>query len=306
MAREIVIGTRDSALALWQARWVLEQLQKHHPEHTFKMVEMKTQGDKILDVALAKIGDKGLFTKELEIAMLNREIDLAVHSMKDLPTRLPEGLTIGAICVREEPGDVLIGRTAHSVDELPQGAKVGTSSLRRRAQLKKHRPDLQIEDLRGNLNTRMRKLEEQGFDAIVLAAAGVIRLGWEDRISQRIPFGISLPAVGQGSVGIEIREGDEEILKLVKVLEDPAAAMAITAERTMLRTLEGGCQIPIGAYGRIEDGQLVLDGLVASLDGETILRTQVKGEPGEAEKIGLQAAQNLLDQGAQEVLKSLR
>lgn len=219
MTREIVIGTRDSNLALWQTRWVLENLTRLNPEYKFRVIEMKTQGDKILDVALAKIGDKGLFTKELEVAMLDGEIDLAVHSMKDMPTKLPEGLKIGAICQREEAGDVLIGRTAKTLAELPHGARVGTSSLRRRAQILKYRPDLQIEDIRGNLNTRMEKLTRQGLDAIVLAAAGVIRLGWEDQITERISFDVSLPAVGQGSVGIEIRANDPEVENIIKKLD---------------------------------------------------------------------------------------
>lgn len=306
MTREIVIGTRDSALALWQTHWVLENLSRFNPEYQFRVMEMKTQGDKILDVALAKIGDKGLFTKELEVAMLKGEIDMAVHSMKDMPTRLPEGLTIGAICRREEAGDVLIGRTAGTLQELPQGARVGTSSLRRRAQLLKYRPDLQIEDLRGNLNTRMAKLERQDLDAIVLAAAGVKRMGWEDRISQRIPFEISLPAVGQGSVGIEIREGDEEIERIVKTLEHRESSIAIKAERAMLRTLEGGCQIPIGALGRVEGAQLTLEGVVASLDGKELLRASIAGSADRAEELGVQLAKQLIAMGADKILNSVR
>lgn len=306
MTREIIIGTRDSALALWQTNWVKEQLSKLYPQYKFRVIEMKTQGDKILDVALAKIGDKGLFTKELETAMLTGEIDLAVHSMKDMPTQLPEGLVIGAICEREEAGDVLIGRTAKSLDQLPQGAKVGTSSLRRRAQLLKYRPDLQIEDLRGNLNTRMKKLESQGLDAIVLAAAGVIRMGWSDQISERISMKVSLPAVGQGSVGIEIRENDEEVANLIKALEHRESALAIIAERAMLRKLEGGCQIPIGALGQVEGDKLKLEGVVASLDGTKVLRTSVEGKVSEAEALGLDLANELLGMGAQEILNSLR
>ena len=306
MTREIVIGTRDSALALWQTHWVLENLSRLNPEYKFRVVEMKTQGDKILDVALAKIGDKGLFTKELEVAMLNGEIDMAVHSMKDMPTKLPEGLIIGAICQREEAGDVLIGRSAGSLRELPHGARVGTSSLRRRAQLLKYRPDLQIEDLRGNLNTRMAKLERQDLDAIVLAAAGVKRMGWEDRISERISFEVSLPAVGQGSVGIEIRESDKEIERIVKTLEHRESSIAITAERAMLRTLEGGCQIPIGALGRVEGDQLTLEGVVASLDGKELLRTSIAGPADQAEELGVQLAKQLITMGADKILNLIR
>jgi len=306
MARQIVVGTRDSALALWQTHWVVENLQRLNPEYSFKIMEMKTQGDKILDVALAKIGDKGLFTKELEVAMLNREIDLAVHSMKDLPTRLPDGLIIGAICEREEPGDVLISRDGLNLDDLPQGARVGTSSLRRRAQLKKYRPDLKIEDLRGNLNTRMAKLERENLDGIILAAAGVIRLGWGDRITQRIPFEVSLPAVGQGSVGIEIRDGDPEVLALVKTLEHKESAYAILAERALLRKLEGGCQIPIGALGRVDGDKLILEGVVASLEGKDLVRSSITGTVNDAELLGVELANNLLAMGADEILRSVR
>ena len=306
MTREIVIGTRDSALALWQTNWVLENLSKLHPGYKFRVIEMKTQGDKILDVALAKIGDKGLFTKELEMAMIKGEIDLAVHSMKDMPTKLPDGLVIGAICQREEAGDALIGRSAKSLQQLGPGARVGTSSLRRRAQLLNARPDLQIEDLRGNLNTRIAKLEGQDLDAIILAAAGVKRMGWEDKISERIPFAVSLPAVGQGSVGIEIREDDEEIQRLVKTLEHRESSIAIKAERAMLRTLEGGCQIPIGALGKVDGNQLELEGVVASLDGKELLRTSVVGSVDQAEELGVQLANKLIAMGADKILTSVR
>ncbi len=306
MTREIVIGTRDSNLALWQTKWVLENLTRLNPDYKFRVIEMKTQGDKILDVALAKIGDKGLFTKELEVAMLNGEIDLAVHSMKDMPTRLPEGLKIGAICQREEAGDVLIGRTAKTLSDLPHGARVGTSSLRRRAQLLKFRPDLQIEDLRGNLNTRMEKLTRQGLDAIVLAAAGVIRLGWEDKITERISFDVSLPAVGQGSVGIEIRENDPEVENIIKRLDHRESSVSIEAERALLRTLEGGCHILIGALGKVEVDQLTLEGVVASLDGKELLRKSVVGKADQAEQLGVTLANDLIAMGADKILKSVR
>lgn len=306
MKKEIVIGTRDSALALWQTNWVRDNLAQLNPGCHFRVVEMKTQGDKILDVALAKIGDKGLFTKELETALLKGEIDLAVHSMKDMPTQLPEGLVIGCICKREEPGDVLIGRTSPTLDKLPQGARVGTSSLRRKAQLLKYRPDLQIEDLRGNLNTRMAKLAGQNLDAIVLAAAGVKRMGWADQITERIPFSVSLPAVGQGSVGIEIRQGDQEIADIVKTLADSESTAAILAERAMLRRLEGGCQIPIGALGTVQGDQLTLEGVVASLDGKELLRKSISGSVNDAEEIGDQLALELIALGADRILNSVR
>lgn len=306
MAREIIVGTRDSALALWQTNWVVDNLRRLFPERAFRIVEMKTQGDKILDVALAKIGDKGLFTKELEVAMLDREIDFAVHSMKDLPTMLPEGLMLGTICEREEPNDALISKNDYTLETLPQNARVGTSSLRRRAQLRHFRPDLQIEDLRGNLNTRMAKLEKQNLDAIILAAAGVERLGWSERITYRIPYNLSLPAVGQGSIGIEIRENDPEILEIVKTLEHYPSAIAITAERAFLRTLEGGCQIPIGALGKLKDDQLILEGVVASVDGTKLLRNSISGKPENAEQLGIDLAKILLDMGAGEILCELR
>ncbi|GAW93602.1 hydroxymethylbilane synthase [Calderihabitans maritimus] len=306
MAKEIVIGTRDSALALWQTHWVLDKLQKLNPEYTFRVKHIKTQGDKILDVALAKIGDKGLFTKELEVALLNRDIDLAVHSMKDLPTTLPEGLVIGAICERAEPFDVLISHKGYTLATLPQGARVGTSSLRRRAQLLHFRRDLQIEDLRGNLNTRMAKLERLDLDGIVLAAAGVKRMGWEDKISESIPYDICLPAVGQGAIGVEIRENDEEIMNIVNKINHPDSADAIRAERSMMRKLEGGCQIPIGALGLIKDGELTLQGLVASLDGKKLVRSSVTGPRQEAEELGEKLASILLDMGADEILQQVR
>lgn len=306
MAREIIVGTRDSALALWQTHWVVDNLKRLNPEYTFKIIEMKTQGDKILDVALAKIGDKGLFTKELEVAMIEKEIDMAVHSMKDLPTKLPEGLTIGAICERFDARDVVVSDKGYTIDTLPQGAKVGTSSLRRSAQLLKHRPDLDIFPLRGNLNTRMAKLEKENFDAIILAAAGIERLGWSDRITERITYDVCLPAVGQGSIGIEIREDDAEVLKVVQTLNHFASEKAILAERSMLRKLEGGCQIPIGSIGRINGENMTLDGVVASLDGKNVLRTVVEGPVADAEKLGQALAEKLIAMGANEILQEVR
>lgn len=306
MAREILVGSRDSALALWQTEWVVNRLRELHPGRKFRIVTMKTRGDKILDVALAKIGDKGLFTKELELAMLRGEIDLAVHSMKDLPTRLPDGLTIGAICQRENPCDVFISEKYKSIESLPPGARVGTSSLRRCAQLLHYRPDLQLVPLRGNLNTRLRKLREQNLDGIILAAAGVIRLGWQNLIKQYLPYSLSLPAVGQGSIGVEMREGDKEIAELVAPLNDYSAEKSIKAERAFLRYLEGGCQIPIGALGQIEGGELRLQGVIASLDGKRLFRAEISGSPEEAEELGIALAKRLLAMGADEVLKELR
>lgn len=304
--REIVIGTRDSALALWQTDCVRAALQAAHPQLTFTVKKIKTKGDKLLDVALAKIGDKGLFTKELEMAMLQGEIDLAVHSMKDLPTQLPPGLRLGAVMKRAEPGDVLLSPFGYTLDTLPQGAKVGTSSLRRRAQLLSHRPDLKIEDLRGNVGTRIAKMEREGFDAIILAAAGVQRLGYDHLVTQHIPYDLCLPAVGQGAIGVEIRENDRELLSLLQKIADPDTTAAVRAERAFLRTLEGGCQIPIGALARLEEGKLVLRGLVASLDGARVVRGIEAGSPEEPEKLGQELARRLLAEGAQGILNQLR
>ncbi|MDK2986026.1 MAG: hydroxymethylbilane synthase [Clostridia bacterium] len=306
MTREIIIGTRDSQLALWQTNWALNKLKELNPEYNFSIRHIKTHGDKITDVALAKIGDKGLFTKELEIAMLEGEIDIAVHSMKDLPTKLPEGLKIGAICEREIAQDVLISPHGYTFDNLPEGAKVGTSSLRRRAQLLSKRPDLNIVDLRGNLNTRLRKMSSQNFDAIILAAAGVIRMGWKDKISQYLPYNVMLPAVGQGSIGIEIREDDPEIERIIDKINDQISANAIKAERAFLARLEGGCQIPIGALGQVEKDSLTLKGLVASLDGRKVLQDEIKGSPHEADELGVELANRLIARGADEILNTVR
>ncbi|WP_418790409.1 hydroxymethylbilane synthase [Phosphitispora sp. TUW77] len=306
MAREIIVGTRDSALAMWQTNWVVDNLRKLNPEYSFRIVSLKTQGDKILDVALAKIGDKGLFTKELEVGMLEGDIDLAVHSMKDLPTVLPEGLIIGCICERVDPRDVVISREGKTLEELPDGAKVGTSSLRRCAQLLKFRPDLQLEPLRGNLNTRMAKLERDNLDAIVLAAAGVERLGWRARITEYLSTDISLPAVGQGSIGIEVRENDREVCDIVGKLNHFPSQAAITAERAMLRKLEGGCQIPIGALGTVAGDKLTLEGVVAGLDGKELIKNSVSGHVDDAVILGQQLAEKLIEMGADKILKSVR
>lgn len=306
MAREIIVGTRDSALAMWQTNWVVDTLGKLNPDYTFRIVSMKTQGDKILDVALAKIGDKGLFTKELEVAMLNKEIDLAVHSMKDLPTVLPDGLTIGAMCERVDPRDVVISRNGIALAELPHGALIGTSSLRRCAQLLNYRPDLQLEPLRGNLNTRMAKLERNNLDAIILAAAGVERLGWGDRITERLSIDVCLPAVGQGSIGIEIREGDQEVLAVVQKINHAPSRAAITAERALLKKLEGGCQIPIGALGTVDGNQLTLKGVVAGLDGKEVIRDIISGPVEEAAALGDKLAERLIEMGADRILKAVR
>lgn len=306
MKREIVIGTRESRLAMWQAQWVQERLKELWPHRHFVLRGIRTRGDHIQDVALAKIGDKGLFTKELEVALQREEIDLAVHSMKDLPTRLPEGLLIGAICPREHPGDVLISRSGRTLDQLPPGALLGTSSMRRAAQLRHHRPDLQITAVRGNVTTRLRKLEELNLDALVLAYAGIHRLGLDHLITQHLPFHICLPAVGQGAIGIEIRTKDEEVREMVRPLDHPWTRAAVTAERAFMRELEGGCQVPIGALGEVRDNWLVLEGMVATLDGSQLVRDTVSGPPDRAESLGKELAAKLMARGAREILQKAR
>jgi hydroxymethylbilane synthase len=312
---EVIVGTRQSELALWQAEWVAQRLRRCNPDVVFRIKGIKTRGDHILDVALAKIGDKGLFTKELEYALLEGGIDLAVHSMKDLPSELPDGLVIGAVCEREHPGDVLISKKGETLAELPPGAVVGTSSLRRIAHLLRYRPDLRPVTVRGNVNTRLRKLFEggtggmlpdNGLDAIVLAFAGVRRMGWEERISQLIPFSICLPAVGQGSIGIEIRGGDQLIAGLAAQLDHPESRAAVAAERAFLKRLEGGCQVPVGALGEVQDGRLTLEGAVSDLTGSRYLRSSLTGGPEEAEELGTALAGKLIAMGAGEILKEIR
>ncbi|MCL4441303.1 MAG: hydroxymethylbilane synthase [Firmicutes bacterium] len=306
MKRKITVGSRDSALALWQTRWVVEQLEKQNPEVTFEIVTMKTKGDKMLDVALAKIGDKGLFTKELEITMQQKEIDFAVHSLKDLPTVLPEGLTIGAVCKRDNPGDALVSKDGRKLEQLPRGARIGTSSLRRCAQLLNYRPDFQLEALRGNLNTRMKKLVSESLDAIVLAAAGITRMGWDDMIAEIIPFNICLPAVGQGAIAVECREDDQEMVQLLQGVEHSATRAATDAERALLRHLEGGCQIPIGAFGEVVKERLTLTAVVATLDGSQVIRTQGEAAAGQAKQLGIEVAEKLLALGGKKILQQIR
>jgi hydroxymethylbilane synthase len=306
--RTIRIGSRKSQLALVQTYWVQEQLQKAFPDRTFEVHTMSTQGDKILDVALAKIGDKGLFTKELEVGMLKQEIDFAVHSLKDLPTRLPEGLMLGSVTARENPADALVLHPKYKdkqIDTLPEGAVIGTSSLRRLAQLRYHFPHLSFKDVRGNVITRLQKLDAGEYDALVLAVAGLQRLGLGDRVDQIIPADISLHAVGQGALGIECREGDEEVLSLIQAIEDVPTRDRTLAERAFLRELEGGCQVPIGVNTSIEGDTLTLTGMVASLDGQKLVKDTVTGAPNKAEKLGIELAQRLRQQGAQEILAEI-
>ncbi|MGK7919561.1 MAG: hydroxymethylbilane synthase [Trichodesmium sp.] len=306
--RTVRIGSRKSQLALVQTYWVQEELQKNFPDITFEVETMSTQGDKILDVPLAKIGDKGLFTKELEVGMLDKKTDLAVHSLKDLPTNLPEGLMLGCVTERENPADALVVHEKFKdkqLETLPEGAVIGTSSLRRLAQLRHHYPHLEFKDVRGNLNTRLAKLDAGEYDAIILAFAGLHRLGMGDRIHQVIPPEVSLHAVGQGALGIECREGDTKILDLLKSLEHTTTAQRCYAERAFLRELEGGCQVPIGVNTQIEGEQLTLTGLVASLDGKKLVKDVVIGAAADAEQIGIELAKKLREQGAQEILDAI-
>jgi hydroxymethylbilane synthase len=298
----ITIGTRGSQLALWQANWVRNAMASLHPDADIRIVKIKTRGDKILDVPLAKVGGKGLFVKEIEEAILDGSIDVAVHSMKDMPARIPPGLCIGAVPKRESPGDVLIAKSAVSFADLQEGAVVGTSSLRRGAQLRFVRPDLNIRPLRGNLDTRMKKLKTESLDAIVLAAAGVRRLGMEQRITEVLDEQVMLPAVGQGALCIEVRSDDSRMLETVARLNDPETRAAVDGERAFLARLEGGCQVPIAGHGSIDGGRLALTGLVSDVDGTRLIKETVEGPSESAKALGLALAETLLSRGAGEIL----
>ncbi|MBI5020469.1 MAG: hydroxymethylbilane synthase [Ignavibacteriales bacterium] len=303
------IGTRGSQLALWQADWVKGELQKLYPSITIELEIIKTTGDKILDSPLSKIGDKGLFTKEIENALLDKRVDLAVHSLKDLPTSLPAGLMIGAIPKREDVRDVFIShpdKKYKNFDDVPSDGKIATGSLRRKCQLLNWKPQLEIIDLRGNLNTRFAKLDSSNWDGMILANAGVMRLGFSNRIAQIITTDKILPAVGQGALGIEIRSEDAELKSILAPLVSEATTYSTLAERAFLRTLEGGCQVPIGAYARIKQNKLVFDGMIGSLNGKKILRGTIHGEPTECESIGNELAKSLFDSGGKEILGSIR
>lgn len=304
-AATIVIGTRGSQLALWQANWVKEAIERSHRDLTVELSIIKTKGDKILDVPLAKVGGKGLFVKEIEEALLDGRIDLAVHSMKDMPAGIPAGLCIGAIPEREEPRDVLISRENRLLDQLKRGARIGTSSLRRAAQLLHVRPDFSIVPLRGNLDTRLKKLHAEALDAIVLAAAGVRRMGLSERISQVLDETVMLPAVGQGALCIEIRDQDPRIAPVINTLDDPATRTVVLGERAFLNRLEGGCQVPIAAHGHIEDQEYTLHGLVCDVDGSHRIKQTRTGLRSRSEQIGLELAEALLAEGAGDILERL-
>lgn len=301
----LILGTRGSTLAVHQSQWVQARLQELAPGLSISLKRIQTSGDKILDVPLAKIGGKGLFVKEIEDALLSKEIDLAVHSMKDVPTALPEGLEILCVPPREDPRDALITHDGRRLDQLQQGATIGTSSLRRQAQLLHYRPDFTIEMLRGNLDTRLRKLRERRFDAIVLAAAGLRRLAWEREITECLPVHISLPAIAQGALGIEARSDDTVVRDLLGRFEHPPTRITVTAERALLHRLEGGCQVPIAAHAVLEGEVLTLDGLVASVDGRRIIRHQLKGTATEAYHLGTKLAEHLLAEGGDVILKEI-
>ena len=303
--RTIRIATRKSPLAMWQAEHVAARLQQIHPDLQVELLGMSTQGDKILDTPLAKIGGKGLFIKELEQGMLDGQADIAVHSMKDVPVELPEGLHLPVIMQREDPRDAFVSNEYTSLNELPDGACVGTASLRRQSQLLEYRSDLVIKPLRGNVNTRLRKLDEGEYDAIILASAGLIRLGFETRITARIGPEQSLPAIGQGAVGIECRRDDQAINKLIAPLHHAETAYCVAAERAMNQRLNGGCQVPIAGYAMLESGQLWLRGLVGEPDGSRIIRGEVEAGTEEAEAMGIGLAEKLLEWGADEILNTL-
>ena len=301
----LVIATRKSPLAMWQAEHVKALLEAAHPGIEVELMGMSTQGDKILDTPLAKIGGKGLFVKELEQGMLDGRADIAVHSMKDVPVEFPEGLHLSTILDREDPRDAFVSNNYASLADLPEGAKVGTSSLRRQCQLAANRPDLEIIPLRGNVNTRLKKLDDGEYDAIILAAAGLIRLEFSERIRNFISTEESLPAIGQGAIGIECRSDDEHVNKLLEPLHDKDTADRVMAERAMNNRLEGGCQVPIGGHAVLDGDQLSMNGLVGTVDGQQIIRAQASGHRDDAQSIGIQIAEQLLADGAKQILQDL-
>lgn len=303
--QSVKIATRQSPLALWQAEYIKAQLQRLHAGLQVELVTFVTQGDKILDTPLAKIGGKGLFVKELENALLDGRADLAVHSMKDVPMELPDGLTLAVICEREDPADAFVSNTYARLDDLPQGATLGTSSLRRKCQLQAYRPDLHIIDLRGNVGTRLSKLDAGNYDAIILAAAGLKRLGLQARIRETLATTLSLPAVGQGALGLECRTGDQRILDLIQPLSDQDTEICVRAERAFNQRLQGGCQVPIAGFATLAQHKLSMQGRVGSVDGQELLKAEIQGDAGDAETLGRQLAEQLLAQGADRLLAAL-
>ena len=298
----IKIGTRGSKLALAQSEWVKGKIETKHPDVRVELVRIKTKGDKILDSPLSKIGGKGLFVKEIEDALLREGIDLAVHSMKDVPAELPDGLYLSAFPEREDPHDAFVSLKYKTLGELPEGASVGTSSLRRSAQLLHIRPDLEVVSLRGNVDTRLKKLEAGSFQAILLATAGLKRLGLSAKISQILSSEQMIPAIGQGAIGLEMRRDDDKVLKEINFLNHEPTEITVRAERAFLKKLEGGCQVPIGAYGRLDGQRLILKGMVAELDGSRVIGDEIIGRKDRPEEIGVNLARRLLDSGAGEIL----
>lgn len=303
--RKIVVGSRRSKLAMTQTKWVIEQLKKLGAPFEFEVKEIVTKGDQILDVTLSKVGGKGLFVKEIEHEMLTKKIDMAVHSMKDMPGILPEGLTIGCIPEREDPRDVLISKSHKGLDELPKGAIVGTSSLRRKAQILKRRPDLQVKWIRGNIDTRLRKLQTEDYDAIILAAAGLSRMGWSQEIvTEFLDPNVCIPAVGQGALAIECREDDDELLEWLEKLTDQKTALAVRAERAFLNKMEGSCKVPVGGYATVKDGEKVeLTAFVASTDGKEILKETIAG--ANPEEVGNTAGDQLIERDAKDIIEEI-
>ena len=307
MTGTLRIATRKSPLALWQAEFVKSQLQRYHPDLKIELVTMTTKGDKLLDTPLAKIGGKGLFVKELETAMLQDLADIAVHSMKDVPMDFPEGLCLSVICEREDSSDAFVSSRFGTLAELPENAVIGTSSLRRQCQIRAHFPTLQVKELRGNVNTRLSKLDDGEYDAIILASAGLMRLGMADRITQRLPTSISLPAGGQGAVGIECRSNDTRMQELIAPLHHLESAICVRAERAANKHLQGGCQVPIACFAELSDNGVTVNlrGLVGSVDGSRILRAHATGSADNPEKLGIQVAKDLLSQGAGKLLAEI-
>ncbi len=305
MEKTVRIGTRGSALAVWQAEWVKAQLSAFHPGCRIELVKIKTTGDKILDVPLAQVGGKGLFVKEIETALLEGHVDIAVHSMKDMPAEVPPGLCIGAVPKRENPLDVLISKDAKTFDQLPQGARLGSSSLRRGAQVRHLRPDIVVCGLRGNLNTRLRKLETEDLDAIILAAAGITRLGLAEHVTEYIPASVMLPAIGQGALSIEMREADEDTKALIAPLDDRETRVTVETERAFLARLEGGCQVPIAGQAKLVGQEIEFTGLISEVDGSLLLRETVSGPVERRLELGEELAERLLGQGGREILNEV-
>jgi len=305
MRKTVLVGTRESKLAKWQAQWVINQIQGYFDEYRFQMVEIKTKGDIYGMEMFQDIGEKGIFTEELEEALRKGDIDMAVHSMKDVPYELPSGFTIGAIVGRSDPSDVLVSRGNLSLDELPKGARIGTSSLRRKAQLLRFRSDFNIVPCRGNINTRLSKVRKKELDAIVVAACAMERLGLEDRITEYLPYGVCMPAAGQGAVAVEVRLGDSVVRNMVEKIHNPMVASAVTAERTLVKCLGGGCNLPIGALARFKGKRLHLEAIVLSPDGSEVVRAYATGYFSSPERLGTEVAHKLLIRGADKILEKL-